>query len=406
LGHITPKEGIEMDLEKIETIKGWITPQNVTEFRSFMGLAGYYSRFIAGFSKIAHPITSLQRKGNKFQWTKDCEKSFQQLKQLLTGAPILKIIDPNEDFMVCIYVYKEGLGGVLSQNGFVICFESKKLKEHEKLYATHDLELATIVHALKKWRHYLMGKRFELRTYHNGLEYLFDQPTLNVRQSRGLESLCEYDFHIKHVKGKENKVVDGLSKRVNELHATSISTYQTDLKGISSEAAKEDLKYMELVTKLQQGKMQPKVEDYELGFDGILLYINRVYVPNSFDLRNVILKEMHNVPYAGHPVYQKTISAVKSQYYWPGMKREIVDFIVKCLECQRVKVEHRHLAGLWQPLPILEWKWEVVTMDFIIGLSRTNKQHGVITLNFSTHAYLAFGPLTCIFLQSIVELLF
>jgi hypothetical protein len=117
----------------------------------------------------------------KFQWTLDCEKSFQHLKQLLTSAPILRIADPNENFIVCIYACKEGLGGVLSQNGFVICYESRKLKEHERHYSTHDLELASIVHALRKWRHCLMGKRFELRTDHNGLKHLFDQPTLNAR---------------------------------------------------------------------------------------------------------------------------------------------------------------------------------------------------------------------------------
>jgi hypothetical protein len=127
------------------------------------------------------------------------------LKQLLTSAPILRIVDPNEDFMVCIDACKEGLGGVLSQNGFIIFYESRKLKEHERNYATHDLELEAIVHALKKWSHYLMGRRFELRTNHNGLKYLFDQPTLNARHSRWMEFVCEYDFDIKHIKGKETK---------------------------------------------------------------------------------------------------------------------------------------------------------------------------------------------------------
>jgi hypothetical protein len=102
LGHIISKEGITVDPEKIEAIKEWKTPKSVTEFRSFMGLDGYYKRFIAGFSRIAHPITSLQRKGKRFQWKIECEMSFQQLKQLLTNAPILKIADPNEEFMVCI----------------------------------------------------------------------------------------------------------------------------------------------------------------------------------------------------------------------------------------------------------------------------------------------------------------
>jgi hypothetical protein len=123
----------------------------VIEVISFMGLAGYYRWFIEGFSRIVDPITSLQMKGKKFQWTEECEKRFMQLKQLLTSAPILKITDPNEDFVVCTNACKGGLSGVLSQNGFVICFESRKLKENERLYATHDLELAAIVHALKKW---------------------------------------------------------------------------------------------------------------------------------------------------------------------------------------------------------------------------------------------------------------
>jgi hypothetical protein len=226
-----------------------------------MGLESYYRRFIEGFSKIAHPITSLQRKGVKFQWTLDCEKSFQHLKQLLTNAPILRIVDPNEDFLVCTDACNEGLGGFLTQNGFFICYESRKLKEHERHYDTYDLGLEAIVHALRKWRHYLMGKMFELKTDHNGLKYLFDQPTLNVRQIRWLEFLCEYDFDIKHIKGKENKVADALSRRVNELHATTISMYQSDLKDKIIEADKSDWQYKELVAKLQQGNLQQEIEE-------------------------------------------------------------------------------------------------------------------------------------------------
>jgi hypothetical protein len=255
LGHILSKDGIAIDPEKIESIREWSTPKNVIEFRSFMGLNGYYRRFIVGFSRIAHPTTSLQRKEKKVQWTEECEKSFEKLKQLLTGAPILRIADPNEDFLVCTDACKEGLGGVLNQNGFVICYESRKLKEDENNYATHDLDLAAIVHALNKWRDYLMGKKFEPGIDHNSLKYLFDQPTLNARHSRWFEFLCEYDFDIKHIKGKENKVDDALSRRVHELHATTISMYQTDIKGIILEAANADLWYMELVAKLQQGKM-------------------------------------------------------------------------------------------------------------------------------------------------------
>jgi hypothetical protein len=138
-----------------------------------MGLVGYYRRFIKGFSNIASPITSLQKKGVKFEWNSKCEESFQQLKVVLISVPILKIAYPYEYILVCMDACKEGLGGVLNQKDHVVCYESKKLKEHERNYATHDLELATIVHTLKKWRHYLMGRRFELGTDHCGMKHLF-----------------------------------------------------------------------------------------------------------------------------------------------------------------------------------------------------------------------------------------
>ena len=137
-----------MDPEKIETIMNWPTPRNVTDVRSFMGLAGYYRRFIEGFSKVAHAITFLQKKGMKFEWTSRCEESFQQLKNLLTSALVLKFVDPDKYFVVCINACRQGIGGVLMQENHVICYESRKLKEHEKNYATHDLELDAIVHAL------------------------------------------------------------------------------------------------------------------------------------------------------------------------------------------------------------------------------------------------------------------
>ena len=112
----------------------------------------------------------------------------------------------------------------------MVCYESRKLKEHERNYVTHDLELAEIVHVLKMWRHYLMGKKFELRTGHCGLKHFFGKPTLNARQTRWLEFLSEYDFKIKHIKGKENQVVDALNMKDDEVHIETINMYMTDLK--------------------------------------------------------------------------------------------------------------------------------------------------------------------------------
>ena len=140
-----------------------------------MGLDEYYWRFVKWFSKVPHPITSLQKKGINFKSTTKCEESLQQLKSLLTSLSILTIANPNEEFLVCIDTCKEGIGGVLMHDRHVVCYESKKLKGHERIYATHDLELDAIVHALKMWIHYLLGRKFQSRTNPISLKYIFEQ---------------------------------------------------------------------------------------------------------------------------------------------------------------------------------------------------------------------------------------
>jgi hypothetical protein len=228
-----------------------------------MGLASYYRRFIVGFSKIVHPITSLQKKGTKFEWTPKWEENINLLKELLTSAHVLKIVDLNESFVVCTDACKEGLGGFLMKNGHVIGYESRKLREHERNYATHDLELTTIVHTLKMWRYYLMGKIFELRTYHNGLKYLFENPTLNVKQAIRLEFLSEYDLDIKHIKGKENKFVDALSRRVHLMHVIFVNMHQSNLKSIILYDLVTDQHYLHVKEILQKGYVQQKIKEYE-----------------------------------------------------------------------------------------------------------------------------------------------
>jgi hypothetical protein len=164
----------------------------------------------------------------------------------LTSAPILKITDLDEDFVMCTDACKEGLDEFLSKKDHVVCYESQKLKENERNYSTHDLESTTIVHALKMWRHYLMGQRFELRTYLYGLKHLFGQLILNARQTRWLKFLSEYDFEIKHIKCKENQVVDALDRRVHEVHISAISMFNTDLKDIILEAANLHQQYLKI----------------------------------------------------------------------------------------------------------------------------------------------------------------
>eukprot|EP00253_Pinus_taeda_P022840 PITA_22840 len=170
-----------------------------------------------------------QRKGTKFDWTKECEASFEQLKQLLTHAPVLQIENLDKEFVVCIDACKRGISGVLMQDGQVVCYESRKLNENEKNYMTHDLDLTMIIDALKVWKHYLLGRRFALMSDHIGLKYLFDESNLNARQARWLAMINEFEFEIRYVKGKENKVEDYLSRRVHVNHLASMSSYKTNL---------------------------------------------------------------------------------------------------------------------------------------------------------------------------------
>lgn len=245
LGHIITKEGIAVDPEKIKTIMEWPTPKDVADIRSFMGLAGYYRRFVEGFSRVAYPITSLQKKGKIFKWTAECQWIFEQRKYLLATAPVLSIADPEKDYVVCTDASKEGVGGVLMQEGKVIAYESRKLKEHEQKYSAYDLELTAVVHALKSVAPLFGGRIFLLMTDHHSLTSYFSQPTLNARQARWVDFLGGFDFEIKHLKGKENRVADALSRKVHCLYEIGISEGQSTLGKEIKEAAEQDQIYQQ-----------------------------------------------------------------------------------------------------------------------------------------------------------------
>ena len=219
LGHVVSENGIAVDPAKVATVQDWPTPKNATDVRSFLGLAGYYRKFIQGFFKIAAQLTQLTKKNQAFVWDGVCENAFKSLKEKLTHAPVLVIPKGNEEMTVYTDACGTGLGAVLMQGGRVVAYASRQLKPHERRYPTHDLELAAIVFALKMWRHYLLGERFELFTDHKSLKYLFSQKDLNLRQQRWLEFLASYDFDIAYTPGKGNAVADALSRRHASLGA-------------------------------------------------------------------------------------------------------------------------------------------------------------------------------------------
>ena len=179
LGHIVSKEGIRVDRKKIEVVVEWKPPRNVTEVRSFLGLAGYYKRFVKGFSMTAAPMTRLLQRNVKYEWSEKCQRSFDKLKAFLTEAPVLTQPTCGREYVIFCDASLNGLRCVQMQEGKVVAYASRQLKPHEKNYPTHDLELATIVFTLKIWRHYLYGEKCFIYTDHRSLKYLPSQRELN-----------------------------------------------------------------------------------------------------------------------------------------------------------------------------------------------------------------------------------
>ena len=213
LGNIVLEEGIRVDPKKIEVIIEWKPPRNVTKVRSFLGLAGYYRRFVKGFSMIVAPMTRLHQKNVKFEWSKKCQASFENLKAFLNEALVLTQPTYGKEYVIFSYASLNGLGCVLLKEGKVVAYALRQLKPHENNYPTHDLELAAIVFALKIWRHYLYGEKCFIYTDHKSLRYFPSRREFNLRQRRWMELIKDYDCVIDYHPWKPNVVADALSRK-------------------------------------------------------------------------------------------------------------------------------------------------------------------------------------------------
>jgi hypothetical protein len=369
LGHVIDSKGIHVDPAKIEAIKNWASPTNPTEIRQFLGLAGYYRRFIEGFSKIGRPLTELTQKKKNFDWGEEQESSFQLLKQKLCEAPILALPVGSEDFAVYCDASCQGLGAVLMQRSKVIAYASRQLKTHEKNYTTHDLELGAVVFALKLWRHYLYGTKCTVFTDHKSLQHILDQKELNMRQRRWLELLSDYDCEIRYHPRKANVVADALSRkeritplRVRSLGMTIISPLPSKILEAQTEALKEENRPNEKIYGMPES---------ENGFvkksDGRLCFKDRSWIPLYGGIRDLIMHESHKSKYSIHPGSDKMYQDLKKLYWWPNMKAAIAEYVGKCLTCSRVKAECQKPSGLLIQPEIPMWKWK--------GLQWTSSQN-------------------------------
>ncbi|GJW16361.1 putative reverse transcriptase domain-containing protein [Tanacetum coccineum] len=346
LGHVVNQNGIHVDPSKIEEVKKWKAFTTPSKIQSFLGLAGYYRRFIANFSKIAKPLISLTQKNKKYVWGIEQEEAYQTLKSKLCDAPILSLPDGVEDFIVYYDASNQGLGCVLMQRGKLIAYASRQLKIHEKNYTTHDLELG----ALKE---------------------------LNMHQRRWIELFSDYECEIHYHPGKENMVADALSRkeRVKPKCVWEMAmTIQSGVKGMILAAQGEAFKQENILAERLHGLDQ----QMEKKGDGSLYFMDRIWVSLAGGVRTVIMDEAQKSRYSIHPRADKMYYDLRDMYWWPRMKRDIATYVSKCLTCAKVKAKHQRPLGILQQPEIPEWKWEKINMDFITKLPRTRSGHDAI----------------------------
>jgi hypothetical protein len=374
--HIVSAQGVCADPSKIQAMVDWPFPKTLKALRGFLGLTGYYRKFIKGYGSIAAPLTQMLKK-NSFGWTASAQNAFEALKLAVTQAPVLALPNFAQPFIIECDASGVGVGAVLMQNHRPIAFLSQALKGKALHMSTYEKELFALVTAVHKWRPYLLGKSFLVRTDQQSLKFLLEQKVGTPFQQRWLTKLLGYDFVVEYKKGADNKVADALSRRDATATEFSLSilsipvlSWIDDLKAQYLVDPKSQL----LLTQWHNNELNPR--RYSLR-DGILLYKNRIILGDSQQLKAQVLLYVHGDPMAGHSGYEKTLHRAKRDFYWQGMRNDIKKFIRECDICQQNKYDNLYPAGLLQPLPIPSRVWTDISMDFVEGLP-LSQGHSVI----------------------------
>jgi hypothetical protein len=387
LGHVVGNGKIQMDPQKIKAIVEWETPSKTTELRSFLGLVNYYRRFIEGHSALAAPLTDLLKKGRTWSWTPKCQLAFEALKDAVTKEPVLALPNFAKPFEVHADASDFAIGGVLMQEGHPIAYESRKLNDVERRWPTHEKEMLAVVHCLRVWEHYLKAATpFKIKTDNRAVSYHQTQKKLSSKQARWMDYLAEFRYDLEYSPGKMNVVADALSRKSIVAPIASVP------EGQLLERIKEGMEHDQQAQTFKELAVQGRTARF--WFEDGVLYTKgqRIYIPAWGRLRRDILKECHDSRYAGHPGTHRTLSLVQERFYWPRLRDDVEAYVRTCLVCQQDKVENQPPAGLLQPLQIPEKPWEGVSMDFIVGLPKSEGCTSILVVVDRLSKYAEFIP--------------
>ena len=376
LGFVVGRNGISMENSKVKAVLDWPAPENRKQLMSFLGLANYYRKFVKDHAAICAPLTELLRQDIPYQWGEKEQQAFDAIKKAMTMGPVLATPDPGKGYILYTDASDYAVGAVLMQEQSgeqrTIAFESTKLDTTQRRWPTHEKELYAIKHALEKWRCYLLGRPTVVYTDHCSLKYFLSQPSLTDKQIRWMEYIGAFDLDIRYKPGKDNVVADAMSRRWD--HALGVITLvepDTQLHDSIRAAYLLDDFFDNIGDNAdfrQEDNLWYHVKDGS----------KRLCLPADKWLRRQIIEEHHDAIIFGHGGIDKTAESVKRNYYWPGMDSTIADFIRTCDACQRNKPRNRRPAGLLQPIPLPEKRWEQVTMDLITSLPRTKDGYDAI----------------------------
>lgn len=389
LGFIVTTEGIEVDPEKTAVIRNWKTPMSVRGIQSFLGFCNFYRRFIENYSRIARPLSKLTRMNVPFVWTEQCQTAFEELKKRLQNAPILYHYQPDLPTKLETDASDGVVAGVLSQQQadglwHPIGYYSKSMSAPEQNYEIHDKEMLAVIRALEEWRAELEGlqrtERFDIFTDHKALEYFMTTKKLTAQQARWAEFLSRFYFRIRYRPGKENTLADALSRPETTIEKDRLRM-QVLLKPEMVEIAPLDSTNPEPLTSIVEeirtsnrraaslAKHRDDSKDNDSAWelnDGLLTFDGRLAVPIDEDptLRTRLLDEIHRQASTAHPGRNKTRALVAERYYWRGWKQDVDQYVRNCKKCRRAENPRDKTPGLLQPLPIPDYPWQHLAMDF------------------------------------------